>query len=237
MFLHPFFYITENGIMISPAQASAFAKIIAGDFNPIHDEGAKRFCVPGDLLFSLMLKKYGLYQQMQFSFEGMIGENVELVLAKVDQELAVQDLKEKRYLKVNTQGHTSHNEAQIESFIRSYTAFSALNFTHILVPLMKQHGVMINPERPLVIYDGMGFQLSHLDFDDVELQLVKQQLTIDGKRGDVELSFILYSNGKQIGTGQKKLILSGLRPLEDEKLQILVDKYEDRRLTFTIENT
>ena len=50
------YYSDGNGhIAISREQASDFAKGVAGDFNPIHDVDAKRFCVPGDLLFSLAL--------------------------------------------------------------------------------------------------------------------------------------------------------------------------------------
>ena len=47
-------YVQGNGEYFSftRKQASDFAKQVASDFNPIHDEDAKRFCVPGDLLFS-----------------------------------------------------------------------------------------------------------------------------------------------------------------------------------------
>jgi hypothetical protein len=48
MFLSPYFTKQDQSVFISAQQASDFAKKIAGDFNPIHDVGAKRFCVPGD---------------------------------------------------------------------------------------------------------------------------------------------------------------------------------------------
>ena len=44
-------------VVISAEQASRFAKGVAGDYNPIHNPGARRFCVPGDLLFTLVLTK------------------------------------------------------------------------------------------------------------------------------------------------------------------------------------
>jgi len=69
----------EDGKFIfSQQQASDFAKNVAGDFNPIHDVGAKKFLVPGDLLFSLILQQSGLSQKMQFTFSGMVNENTKL---------------------------------------------------------------------------------------------------------------------------------------------------------------
>ena len=47
-------------VVISAEQASRFAKGVAGDYNPIHNPDARRFCVPGDLLFTLVLVKFGL---------------------------------------------------------------------------------------------------------------------------------------------------------------------------------
>ena len=55
MFLKQFYETHDNSIRIPAHQASTFAKEIAHDFNPLHDADAKRFCVPGDLLFSLVL--------------------------------------------------------------------------------------------------------------------------------------------------------------------------------------
>jgi len=60
MFLQKYYSGDDEKIHFSRQQASRFAKEVAGDFNPIHDQEAKRFCVPGDLLFALVLSKYGL---------------------------------------------------------------------------------------------------------------------------------------------------------------------------------
>ena len=76
MFLKDFYSIHEGSISIIAEQASMFAKEVAHDFNPLHDVDAKRFCVPGDLLFSMALEKYGLSQNMHFVFAGMVGHDV-----------------------------------------------------------------------------------------------------------------------------------------------------------------
>ena len=76
MFLRDFYNTPDHTISITAEQASTFAKEIAHDFNPLHDVDAKRYCVPGDLLFSLALEKYGLSQQMHFTFAGMVGHDV-----------------------------------------------------------------------------------------------------------------------------------------------------------------
>ncbi|MCE9677720.1 DUF3581 domain-containing protein [Shewanella sp. AS1] len=233
MFLTHYFKKNNQLISVSQQQASDFAKGVAKDFNPIHDVQAKRFCVPGDLLFALVLGQYGLSQQMRFSFEGMVGDGVNLVFPDaVGQDFAIVDDKGKQYLSVSRSGDFTLCDVQTESFIRSYVAFSGLNFTHVLVPMMQQHGVMINPARPLVIYESMSFDLQTLAFDHIELSLVEKKLVVDGKRGDVTLKFELHCGDKLVGTGLKTLVLSGLRPLEEESLQDMVDRYEARRLEY-----
>lgn len=61
MFSEQFYSVQDGRIVISaPPQASYFAKEIAGgDFNPIHDPDARRFCVPGDLLFTIVVSRFG----------------------------------------------------------------------------------------------------------------------------------------------------------------------------------
>ena len=230
MFLSPYFTKQDQSVFISAQQASDFAKKVAEDFNPIHDVGAKRFCVPGDLLFALVLTEYGLSQNMQFKFAGMVGDNVELHLDKsVTSKFSICDTKGKEYLHIERQGEVCKCDVQTAAFIKSYVAFSGLNFIHVLMPMMKQHQVMINPDRPLVIYESMSFHLDHFDFITMSLHLVDQTLAINGKRGDVTLTFELQSEGKVIGSGVKTLVLSGLREYDDEKAQLLCDAYESRK--------
>ena len=230
MFLAPFFNKQGQSIKVSSQQASDFAKNIAGDLNPIHDVDAKRFCVPGDLLFALVLNQYGLSQSMKFNFAGMVGDGVELQFPDdVMSEFSITDGREKTYLTVDRDGAIDTNAKQIEAFIRSYVAFSGLNFTHVLVPLMKEHQVMINPARPLVIYESMSFELTSFDFSNIELKLVKTELEIEGKRGDVTLNFELVCSGKSVGTGKKSLVLSGLRPYDAEGVESMCNLYEQRQ--------
>lgn len=225
-------FYTKQGthIEISAKQASQFAKQIAEDFNPIHDEGAKRFCVPGDLLFALTLNEFGLSQKMEFQFAGMVGDGVKLQLPlQVSDEFALKDDKEKTYLTIKRQGDTCLCPTQTWAFIQRYVAFSGLNFIHVLIPLMREHQVMINPDRPLVIYESMSFELEHFDFTEIELSLSKQTLDVNGKRGDVTLHFALTSNGEHIGTGKKTLVLSGLREFDEVAAQQMCEHYESRK--------
>ena len=137
-------------------QASDFAKTVAGDFNSIHDVDSTRFCVPGDLLFSVIIHHYGLRQTMGFSFSGMVGDDVTLILPEVDaREISIYDENDKKYLDVSTNGAQSHSADLIDSLTSNYVEFSGHTFPHVLVPLMLQNNVMINTERPLVIYDHM----------------------------------------------------------------------------------
>jgi hypothetical protein len=221
------YYSRDNDhIVFTRQQASDFAKRIAGDFNPIHDVDAKRFCVPGDLLFSLSLQRYGLSQQMKIQFSGMVPDGTSLVFPDSDAaQLDITDAAGKTYLSLERSGQTSHNSGQISALTRCYVQFSGHTFPHILVPLMADHQLMINPDRPLVIYESMSISLDNLDFETPELELENAQLNVQGKRGDARLSFTVKSNGKNIGQGEKTMLLSGLRPFDQGKIDALVADY------------
>ena len=66
-------------LSINADQASEFAKTVSNDFNPIHDPGNRRFCVPGDLLFALAVERYGLAQSMEFHFSGLVSADTALI--------------------------------------------------------------------------------------------------------------------------------------------------------------
>ena len=129
MFLNPFFNKSNEFVTISADQASNFAKSVANDFNPIHDPDAKRFCVPGDLLFALTLAKYGLSKTMSFRFEGMVGKDLLLDFPEsIDSEFLLKDSNEKHYLTVNRDGDNIQNidliiycfYSKLESFFQKY---------------------------------------------------------------------------------------------------------------------
>jgi len=70
--LKQFYKRVDDKVSFTREQASSFAKSVASDFNPIHDVTAKRFCVPGDLLFAVALTELGACQSMRFEFESMV---------------------------------------------------------------------------------------------------------------------------------------------------------------------
>ncbi|MCP4981775.1 MAG: DUF3581 domain-containing protein [Gammaproteobacteria bacterium] len=230
MNLEKYYNLEGSKLSFSRQQASDFAKSVAGDFNPIHDTESKRFCVPGDLLFSVIIQHYGLRQTMGFSFSGMVSDDVTLILPEVNaREISVYDDHDKKYLDVSTNGTHSQNSGLIESLSRNYVEFSGHTFPHVLVPLMKQNNVMINTDRPLVIYDHMRISLDTLDIDSVDLELSESIFRLYGKRGDVALNYDLRCNGEAIGKGQKKMVLSGLREFDQTRIDELVETYNARK--------
>ncbi len=226
-YLEPFFQESDGFITITPEQASSFAKEVAGDFNPLHNPGAKRFLVPGDLLFALVLARNGLSQEMKFNYTGMVGNNVLLNFPKQPGEsFDIVDNQDKQYLDVARSGDNSTNMQLIEAFTRAYVAFSGHSFPDILVPLMKANNVMINPDRPMVIYESMSFKFDRLDIQSPTLELIDSSLDAQGKRGTVRLQFQVLDNGKAVGKGCKTLVLSGLREYDETKVRDLVEGYE-----------
>lgn len=226
MFLDPFYTPDQTCIRISAQQGSRFAKEIAGDFNPIHDPHSKRFCVPGDLLFALVLSKCGLSRQMNFTFKGMVEADTALDFpATTADAFSIRSLTGKTYLDATRSGETTHDARMIETLVRRYVAFSGQTFPHILVPLMQKEQVMLNPDRPLVIYESMSFDLERLDIPDFRLELVDTHLEVKGKRGKAKLNYQFTSANRKIGRGQKKLVLSGLREYQQDAVQELVARY------------
>lgn len=230
MQLNRYYSEQDHRISFSREQASRFAKEVAGDFNPIHDHDAKRFCVPGDLLFALVLNKYGLNRDMRFTFSGMVGDNTPLAFPDSSASpLTIADDQGKEYLTIERQGEISTDQDLILDLTRHYVEFSGQTFPHILVPLMTEKQVMINTDRPLVIYESMIINMQRLDISEVALALSDSALSTDGKRGNVRLAFDLITDGEIVGSGEKNIVLSGLRPYEQDKIDALVNNYNARK--------
>ncbi|WP_404413678.1 DUF3581 domain-containing protein [Vreelandella aquamarina] len=221
-------FYTQDGdqVVISAIQASRFAKGVAGDYNPIHNPDARRFCVPGDLLFALVLERFGLWQQMEFRFTNMVGADTPLRFHETDDGVVqVCDDQGKCYLTATRSGEVTHDAAAIDAFTRCYVAFSGKNFPHYLKPLMETQGVMFNPKRPLVIYDSMGFRLERLDTRAPGLELADSSLSVHGKRADARLEFSINSGGQAVGVGSKKLVVSGLCDYDSAQMDAIVAEF------------
>ncbi len=234
MFLESYCNSSAGKVNFTRQQASDFAKRVADDFNPLHDVDAKRFCVPGDLLFSLVLEKSGLSQEMKFTFSGMVSEGIDLIFPEnITSHAAIVDDKNKEYLTIDVDGDNTKNKATIASLTQAYVEFSGHTFPHILVALMAKNEVMINPTRPMVMYESMSIHLDSLDFNNIKLELANSTLSIDGKRGVADLIFNLISDGKKVGHGKKHMLLSGLRPYEQSVIDGIVEVYNNKKIQFS----
>jgi len=231
MFLDNYFSQNDaSQISFTRQQASDFAKNIADDFNPIHDQDSKRFCVPGDLLFSTVLRKYGLSQNMEFDFLGLVTDDVKLTFPETnDDKFVIVGDNGKDYLSIVRDGEINADKKKIEKLIRQYVAFSGHTFPHVLVPLMQENQMMINPERPLVMYESMFIHFNHFIFDELTLGMTFSEMSVEGKRGKVSLRFVLKSGDEVVGTGEKNMVLSGLRSYEEEKISQLTQVYNSRK--------
>lgn len=237
-FLEDYFSRTNSapgafkGITVSAHQGDAFAKKIANDFNPIHDHDSKRFCVPGDLLFAIALSEYGICSQMNFHFSELLKADRELSLPERqgDGLVEIRNQRDKVVLQLSVDGEANQNEQSKQQLAQRYVRFSGENFPQILLPLMRQHKVMFNPARPLVIYKQMSLTLSQTQFSDLSIELSNTSLEVEGKRGNAWLEFNLLDQGNTIGAGRKKLVLSGLRPYDEQAMQEMCHAYESRRL-------
>jgi len=236
MFLTPYFSHDNQQFQFTRQQASHFAKKVAGDFNPIHDEDSKRFCVPGDLLFAVLLSKEGISQKMRFDFSGMVSDGVALSIDnKCEKESSLVDANGKEYLHMSRDGEVNHNPEFIEHVVTSYVQFSGMNFPHIMVPLMEQQQMMINCQRPLVIYESMEVEFDRLDLTHPEVDFTGATFDVDGKRGVVTLNFAFKEDGQVVGKGIKRMVASGLKPYDQDAVDDLVARFNQRKEAFLAE--
>lgn len=237
MYLSSFFSTQDKTFQFTRQQASHFAKKVAGDYNPIHDEDNKRFCVPGDLLFAVLLKKEGISQKMRFDFSGMVSDGIALEIAeKGEHDSALVDANGKEYLHMKHQGEINHDPAFIEHVVKSYVQFSGMNFPHIMVPLMKEQQMMINCQRPLVIYESMEVEFERLDLTHPEVEFSGATFDIEGKRGVVTLNFAFKEDGIVIGSGVKRMVATGLKPYDQDSVDDLVNRFNERKVSFLAEH-
>lgn len=248
-----FFKQDGDAVFFEETQASRFAKEVAGDFNPIHDPGSKRFCVPGDLLFSVVLHRYGVAESTKVDFAGMLSGATRMILPKeAGESLNVVDDAGKPLLQVAQSGRRFQDSEFVAALCSEYVKFSGQTFPGILVPLMRDADVMINPARPLVIYKDMTITFNkHVDAlfeagdtavagnlaapvdNKLSLQSADHQLVADGRKGSVRLSFTIEFDGQQIGTGEKNMLLSGLREYDEDAMMAIVDQYNAWRRDYS----
>lgn len=228
--LSPYYQQHTDHITISREQGCRFAKCVADDYNPLHDKDAKKFCVPGDLLFSLVLNKYGISEKMEFTFAGMVDETCQLNFPEGGEEFSITD-GEKVMLKVKREGKISKCTALTDSLIKNYVEFSGTTFPHVIIPLMGKQDVMINPARPMVIYESMLINLDNLDITAPSLEFAEPDFEYSGKRGKITLRFNLIENGAKVGSGEKHMLVSGIREYCQATVDDLIRFYNQRKET------
>jgi hypothetical protein len=91
---------------------------------------------------------------------------------------------------------------------------------------------MINPARPLAIYQSMSLHLDRLDLQQPSVELADTRMVVEGKRGDVELQFRLMDGDHIVGSGVKKIILSGLREYQQAAVDEMVADYKSWQANF-----
>jgi hypothetical protein len=221
------FYSKNNNLFnFSREQASRFAKEVANDFNPLHNPDAKMFCVPGDLLFSVALSHLGLSQEMSFIFSGMVSDDAVIFPDTKEAKVDVVDTDGKSVMSIERKGDITHDKQVIERLTQDYVAFSGKTFPHILVPLMSEQGIMINPSRPLVIYQKMEISLHQLNLISPTLEASGSRLEVTGKKGTVKLGFTIKDDGDVIGHGAKYMSLRGLKDFDNDAMSTLIDDYK-----------
>ncbi len=101
---------------------------------------------------------------------------------------------------------------------------------------MKSKDIMINPTRPLVIYECMELDFTRLDLTAPTVELTDSIIEVEGKRGSVTLHFCFKENGEIVGTGSKRMLMSGLKPYCQDGIDDLVSRFNERKDKFNAIN-
>lgn len=237
MKLEDYFSLHDGIVSFTEQQASNFAKGIAGDFNPLHDPGNRRFCVPGDLLFCILLRQYGVAQHTTVQFAGMLDGKTQMHLpATASNAMTVRDSRERELLTLLREGDVCTNAVFVSALSQAYVTFSGHTFPDILVPLMRDAAVMINPGRPMVIYKDMSIELNeavdNLSGSELTLNLGDTDISVNGRKALVRLTFAILENGNPIGKGEKNMVLSGLREFDEAAMHTVVEQYNQWRSVY-----
>ena len=91
---------------------------------------------------------------------------------------------------------------------------------------------MINCQRPLVIYERMEVEFNRLDLTHPEVEFASATFDVEGKRGVVTLNFDFKEDGEIVGKGIKRMVASGLKPYDQEAVDDLVQRFNERKDTF-----
>ena len=88
---------------------------------------------------------------------------------------------------------------------------------------------MINPARPMVFYESMVIDLDRLDIKTPVLVQEKNEVAIDGKRGEVQFAFNLVDSGTVVGRGKKRMVLGGLREYDATVMDDTITSLNQRK--------
>lgn len=229
MNLQDYYRHEQDALRFNREQASHFAKRIAGDFNPIHDADARRFCVPGDLLFAVLLEQHGLFRNMEIEFSGMVTEQSEVLTDKTPGNIRFVNDKGSDFIIARHDEQSCGDAEFVRELTKAYVTFSGQTFPHILVPMMREHDVMINPARPMVMYRRMSLSLDVCGGSDISLAYTGAQFEANAKKGEASLFFDIKAGKDTIGTGMKNMLLSGLRPFDQESIEGVISEYDGWR--------
>ncbi len=235
----------ETTLTFDETRASDFAKSVAGDFNPLHDVGHSRFCVPGDLLFAALVSRYGLHAETSVNFTNMVPARAQLRLpSSFDSRLQLVDERDREVLSWFRGGEPVPGRAFARDLVTEYVRFSGRTFPDLLVPMMREAGSMVNPARPLVMYKDMVIRLDAAavasglaDGCAVALVAGERHLSVTDKKGAARLQFGVTLNGLPVGDGEKQFVVGGLRPFDEDAVAGLVDHYETRKKAWVSTDT
>ena len=177
-------------------------------------------------MFAVLLKHHGLSRDTRVTFEGMVTDASQLHFpADLDTQASITDQHDKVMLIVERDAEVTHDAALIQALTLQYVTFSGLTFPDILVELMRENDAMINPSRPLVIYRDMRITMERLDVPTVALEYTGGTMSVDGKKGQVELNFDLVFEKSVVGRGLKTMVLGGLRAYDQAAVDGIVADY------------
>lgn len=211
-----------------PTACSAYARNVAKDFNPIHSHLAKKYCVPGDLIFALITEMHGAHNYMRVDFLNRVGAECKLFFDTKRIALALLDVDKKLYAELATAGDKSVCPKRLKTVSNVVVSCTSGYFPYKLIDNLREENVMLSIRRSMVMLKSIEVELRNIhSASSLVAKYQSSGLELSGKRGEVKVYFQLFDDdGISVGFVTKTVLIIGIEKFNDKASKQYLDDYE-----------
>lgn len=206
----------------------AYARNVVKDFNPIHNHLAKNYCVPGDLIFALMVERGGVHGSMRMDFLNRVGKDSEYIFVSGKAGMALLDRGNKVQAQLIGSGDASVCVKCISAVSDAVLSCTSSYFPYKMMRSLRAENLMLSGCRSLVILKSIEVNVSDLHFaSDLTAVFCSSSLRHSGRRGTIDAHFQLVGgNGQVLGQVIKTALIIGIERFNGKRSAQYLENYE-----------